>query len=270
MHNINDFHMYIKTVRDIKTSFMPQGSRCTHSPKRPGMGFVCFLEGELEYKFYDGKTFTFAKGDLVFFKETPYIAYINKDSTHLVLNFEIDEEKSYGDLIAQLLKDPYPLVIDKSKFSQYRSIIEKAINITKKNHLGVKMLQLPICYEIMYDMLFSMYLDNVNKDTYNHMLTAKIYIDDNFQKDISITYLAKMLNISETGFRCKFADVFGVPPSEYINTVRINKAKNYFAIGAYSVGEVAKMCGFSDTNYFCRFFKKHTGTTPMKYKMSLT
>lgn len=270
MPNKNDFCLFIKNTREIKTSYMKKGSRCTHSPKRPGMGFVCFLSGELEYKFFDGTTYIFKEGDIVFFKETPYIAYINKDTTHLVMNFDIDRDASFGDVVCELFDNPKPFIIDKKKYGKYKSIMEKAVNVSKKNHFGIQMLQLPLCYDIMYDVLFSLLLDNVNKDTYNQILPAKVYIDENYTKNISVAYLSNMCNMSETNFRGKFSSVFGVPPSEYINTVKISNAKNYFATGAYSVTEVARLCGFGDTNYFCRFFKKQTGITPMKYKMSVS
>ena len=37
----------------------------------------------------------------------------------------------------------------------------------------------------------------------------------------------------------------------------------------YSVSEISNMCGYRDTNYFSKVFKKHTGMTASEYQKQM-
>jgi YesN/AraC family two-component response regulator len=46
---------------------------------------------------------------------------------------------------------------------------------------------------------------------------------------------------------------------------RIRSAISLMESGNSSISEIAALTGFSDTNYFTRYFKQIIGTTPGKY-----
>lgn len=50
--------------------------------------------------------------------------------------------------------------------------------------------------------------------------------------------------------------------NDYINYVRINHAKLLLSRHGQSLDEVAASCGYSDTNYFCRVFKRKVRLSP--------
>lgn len=54
-------------------------------------------------------------------------------------------------------------------------------------------------------------------------------------------------------------------PKQYLMQVRINAAKKMPLSGAYTVGETALSCGFSDASSFCSRFKRCTGMTPKAF-----
>jgi two-component system response regulator YesN len=56
---------------------------------------------------------------------------------------------------------------------------------------------------------------------------------------------------------------------EYINEVRIEKAKELLRDVRYKTYEIADRVGIQDARYFSRLFKKHTGMTPTEYRDSL-
>ncbi|MDD5603124.1 MAG: helix-turn-helix transcriptional regulator, partial [Eubacteriales bacterium] len=74
--------------------------------------------------------------------------------------------------------------------------------------------------------------------------------------------LAETAEMSIPHFRRTFRQLYGVPPAEYINNIRIIRAKDMLRSGMYSVGEVAAGTGFKNIYYFSRFFKKNTGVPP--------
>ena len=55
---------------------------------------------------------------------------------------------------------------------------------------------------------------------------------------------------------------------EYINEVRINRAKSFLEKEDTSIGSIALLVGFGDINYFSRKFKALVGMTPTEYKKS--
>ena len=54
--------------------------------------------------------------------------------------------------------------------------------------------------------------------------------------------------------------------NEYINLIKIQKAKNLIISGKYRMYEIAEMVGFEDQQYFTKVFKKIVGITPGEYK----
>ncbi len=57
--------------------------------------------------------------------------------------------------------------------------------------------------------------------------------------------------------------------SDYLTYVRVDRAK--FMLSRYDMilYEIAQRCGYKDTSYFCRTFKKITGRTPTEYRQSI-
>ena len=78
--------------------------------------------------------------------------------------------------------------------------------------------------------------------------------------------LAAKCNVSEVYFRKLFTRHFGISPKQFIIDLRIQKAKQLLAEGAWSVSVVSETCGFSNPYHFCRLFKKRTGITPSEYR----
>lgn len=65
-----------------------------------------------------------------------------------------------------------------------------------------------------------------------------------------------------------FKKEVGVTPLEYMTSMRMRKAETLLTpptAGAYTIGEVAAMCGFDDALYFSRVFKKYFGCSPSVY-----
>ena len=59
----------------------------------------------------------------------------------------------------------------------------------------------------------------------------------------------------------------GISLKEYINMVRIEKAKVLISENKYKIYEIARMCGYDDNaKYFSCVFKKMTGIHPTDFK----
>ena len=54
--------------------------------------------------------------------------------------------------------------------------------------------------------------------------------------------------------------------TEYLNTVRLNVAKDLLITSNYNLSEIAREAGYTDLSYFSKLFKKEYGISPSKYR----
>lgn len=92
------------------------------------------------------------------------------------------------------------------------------------------------------------------------------WTNENYNKQISIETLAKLVGMSRTYFCSWFKSKTNMTCTQYLNQVRIANAVKLLAAGK-SVGAVALDCGFANTSYFISVFKKLRGCTPKEFAM---
>jgi two-component system response regulator YesN len=95
------------------------------------------------------------------------------------------------------------------------------------------------------------------------------YITDNLKEDINLKDTATKFNLSPYYFSRTFKKVFGYNFSDYLNLIRINKAKKLLKDDSLSIKEICYLVGYSDPNYFSKVFKKYEGVTPTEYRDKL-
>ena len=96
--------------------------------------------------------------------------------------------------------------------------------------------------------------------------TARKYIEDHFDKDISLDDVSRVVNISPYYFSKVFKEESGLNFIEYLTNIRIEHAKKLLENSSLSIKEICVSCGYTDPNYFSRSFKKNVGVTPTEYK----
>ena len=92
------------------------------------------------------------------------------------------------------------------------------------------------------------------------------YIEEHYPEEIRLDNLADRAYLSPEYFSKVFKRLTSQTPIEFINSVRLDKAKQLLASSSLSVTEIAYRTGFHDGNYFSRLFKKTTGFTPGDYR----
>lgn len=92
------------------------------------------------------------------------------------------------------------------------------------------------------------------------------YIDQFYMQNITLEELAKMAGMSPRYFCRYFHMLIHRTPIDYLNYYRIERACDLLAASALSVTETAYQCGFNDSSYFVKIFKKYKGITPKQYQ----
>ena len=78
--------------------------------------------------------------------------------------------------------------------------------------------------------------------------------------------LASEMCISSSQLNRKVKSISGLNTSNYVLTVRLNRAKKLLTTSQKPIGEIAMDCGFGDFAYFSKTFKKEFGITPSKFQ----
>ncbi|MDY3250831.1 MAG: AraC family transcriptional regulator [Candidatus Choladocola sp.] len=92
------------------------------------------------------------------------------------------------------------------------------------------------------------------------------YINQNYEKEISIEELASKFAVSSRYIRKCFREETGVSCQKYICTLRISRAKELLWYTSKTATEIALETGFGSSQYFCRVFSQYTEMTPMEYR----
>lgn len=94
------------------------------------------------------------------------------------------------------------------------------------------------------------------------------HIRDNYANSTSIDGLAQICGLSKHYFCHIFKEVTGQSAMTYLNEYRVKVADTLLANTEKSISDIAEMCGFESTNYFCRRYKIFYGISPGKRRSS--
>ncbi len=95
---------------------------------------------------------------------------------------------------------------------------------------------------------------------------AVVYIESNLQNDLALSTVADAISISPGYLSSLFKKETGQTLTDYVNLKRIDHARHLLRSTDLQIQTVAQYCGFLDLHYFCRIFKRITGTTPTAYR----
>ncbi len=95
------------------------------------------------------------------------------------------------------------------------------------------------------------------------------YIERHYNEHISLSEISNVLNFHKSYFCKFFKNILGISFVEYLNLVRLNKAKKLMAETQKNITEISYEVGFSSVSYFIKTFKKYNYCSPNKYKSLL-
>jgi len=93
-----------------------------------------------------------------------------------------------------------------------------------------------------------------------------VYLQNHYQYDVARDFVAQQFGITPNHLSRLFQTHGNMTFSNYLTHVRVNRSK--FLLSKYNLklDDIAVRCGFRDTPYFCRVFKRLTKTTPAAYR----
>ena len=212
-----------------------------------------------------------------------YVAFCVKQGS---FSYQIGEDKgvaSEGEIVICPPKQPFfrkiiqtaEICMIKFKTAEPFHLSGKKIrvsNILRFNENLDKLERCLFCDTLFNEPIFSHYcmdilylaIDGIGENS--KMSFAKNYIEQNYDKELFISELAKQMGYSTPHLINKFKSYYGITPKAFVSQIRILKAKELLLSTDKLSREIAYCLGFSDELYFIRFFKKHTGLTPKRFR----
>lgn len=94
------------------------------------------------------------------------------------------------------------------------------------------------------------------------------FLDKHYMEQITLNQVAEKLYVSNFYLSRMFKKELGINFIDYLNELRINKAKDLLTDTKYKTYEVAEAVGVPNSHYFSKLFRKYTGMTASEYRES--
>ena len=257
------------------------------------------LEGENHYHdFYElvivldgsgkhitrGKSYDICRGDVFVIK--PFVQHTYECTNNLVIEnvlfipekldisgSDIREIPGYFALFAAepMLREQHDfksrLNLNFEQLTQIIATIEKLHSELENRKQGFRYAAKAFFMELVL-LLSRFYSETTQKDSVRLLKISSMidFIETNFHKRITLAQIAAKGNMSSRTADREFKQALKMSPIDYLLHTRISNAKIYLKSQNMTISEVAFQCGFNDSNYFSKKFKKTTGYTPGKFK----
>lgn len=128
---------------------------------------------------------------------------------------------------------------------------------------------------ILHDLSVSRNMHTLSDATFNNVEfsynsrrigKAVDYMNQNFQKSITLTEVARLANMTDVSFSRFFKARTGITFMDSLLEMRLGHASRLLIDTTQTISEVAYNCGFNNISNFNRLFKKKKGCTPKEFR----
>lgn len=258
---------YSAAAINVRHFITKKGKDCFRTHWHERMEFIRILSGEMQVV-CGTNSMKLQPGDLAIFPpKMPHRGYAKEDVEYDVLMFDV--RSFYND--SQVAQKCLPAIFDgRAKFfgktSESATIqcFDKICSKEEKGSLEIIAYVYQLIY-LLYENSLSEWTDvSRRSDIVMEMIE---YIEENYDKELTITTMSEKFGYSGEHFCRKFKDATGLTPMKYLQIYRMEEANKLLKMGERNIGKIAEQCGFTDSNYFTRCFKAHFGMPPSRLKM---
>lgn len=92
------------------------------------------------------------------------------------------------------------------------------------------------------------------------------WLAEHYDQPHPVRALVELSGLSERSFKRRFHQATGMPPLEYVHTLRLEEAKQWLESSNASVEAIVEAIGYEDASFFSRLFRRKVGLTPTQYR----
>ncbi len=208
------------------------------------------------------------------------VYFLNSQEVHSYTNLSSDCEFIIVNLLPKAilpyLDDPYIIPVFKNPEGIAREMITKSLSaVSDYSDLEDKLTSVrikAILYNVTYYMLSTSidmsisYTKGSESDDFDCAKSAIAYINNNFQKDITLNDIAGYVGMTPAHFSKYFKDKTSETFSKYLRRVRLEHAIYDIKNNGYTVKAAAMKNGFPNVNSLIGTCKAEYGHTPIEIK----
>lgn len=109
-------------------------------------------------------------------------------------------------------------------------------------------------------------MQQLTTSIYQRIVSAKIYMDDNFHEPLELEQISRKAFLSRFHFHRLFTRIYRKTPHQYLTLLRLKHAKELLEKEGISITEVCNSVGFESLGSFSTLFRKQHGYAPQYYR----
>lgn len=158
--------------------------------------------------------------------------------------------------------------LDTPLFLQIIALLDEILEEEKKNLAGARFMVLGNALKIL--LLLCRYArESVNNPPANTAGKIGMFLkrlNVRYAEEWSLDQMAEETGFSVSCFRQQFKQLTGTSPMAWLLSLRLEKAARLLTSENTPVAEIANRCGFEDSNYFSRQFRRKFAQSPRAYR----
>jgi len=250
---------YSGTIKTINFVYESEFRKLKQPFFRSTFYLYLVTKGSAVLKIYSNE-YELKVGTLFFiFPAYPYEIEGSDDFAYMYISF-------MGSCVMNLLED-LEITMDAPAYSDFDFVIEfwkqaiRRVNQLNANILTESVLLYTLSY--INNKQEDVRLKKKNQNIFDSIVD---YIDNHFREpDISLKKIADIFSYTEKYLSYLFKKNMNVGFSQYLNNLRLQYAHKLIDQGITSVSQISAMCGYSDSLYFSKVFRKSLGRTPTTF-----
>lgn len=161
-------------------------------------------------------------------------------------------------------------IADKTRFNLVQHALHEMQQLYKRRHYNRSLPALRFM-QLLIELSREHFMDELKRNDRLHSKSfVKVnslldYIHQNYQQKITGHDIELAFEGNYDYLNRAFKMVTGQSISRYINTVRVNQAKELIETTPLSIGEIGYLIGINDPYHFSKVFKKYVGISPTQY-----
>ncbi len=189
------------------------------------------------------------------------------DAEAIVILFSPDMVQDFEKILLSQ-KPQSPFLLETKKFLPE---ILKILDFSKHEDITLKNVAKAYLNAVVGEIITNLTLSNTCSTDLDATQKVLIYCSEHFSdENISIDTVSKDLYISKSYISKIFSSKLDYNFREYINTLRISKAKKYLANTDMKIIDIMYDCGFKNQSSFNRIFLNDCNLTPTEYRKQKT
>jgi AraC-like DNA-binding protein len=244
---------------------------------------IYFLIAGERFYFIENKSYHIKTGSLVFINHNQiHKTSQSENSFHerALIEFNAQPFHSFLETTAELQLSQFfqekhlILQLNESEQAYVLSLFDQIAKELKEKNTGYQMITMTTLARIFF---FAQNIKYQSMQLYHqlsmpttsiHKTVSEVasYISTHYDTVNTLEDTARKFYISKSYLSRIFKYVTSYTVNEYINLTRIQQARHLLRNSNLNVSEISEKIGYNSVSYFERVFRKHTETSPLKYR----